>query len=354
MAKVAPGAAPFVNRRLGKGPGPSREGSQVAVRAGDPKKDRDSSASRPILLLLLGTLCGGLVLTYRHDHPTEPILAPEFANLFATCFAGIGVVMALWIGTSVVRSLRAHRILTTALAMSARGDTVHAETLFERVRRGDSQLPAAGALLCLAGAAARRGEHEVCLGLCNAGLGRLATPALRAAASDMIVPGLRGERDIALAILDRSDDAEATLALIPKDHFVYPGTAVAIRLIVLSRQGRLEEAFALAAAAPEDVHLSRQIELLLDLVKAVAEPSSADPGEVARLHDDLRTWPEGRHWMAIVAPAVLRLFEGEGSPQVAALDDEAAAVEEAAALDPGDHPTGTRSAALRELGAPGT
>ena len=325
VAKIAPGAAPFVRaaatRRLD-----AAETPDAGELASVPDQRAEGPAAVqgvvPVILALMVLVSGALVggarmLRSQADNLTMAL--PDDAASGISFGTGLTAALCALLGLSVARTLGAKRTgrrLTAAGTLLVRGELDEAEDIAESVRaQARSALQVAQANLVLAGVHERRGEHALALRYCDRGLRQLGGPRERALASDVLYPGLLATRALALAVLDRQEEASAALASIRRGYAGYSAATLVVRLVQLSRRGDLREAARLVAESPPDLPLTRRRELLVDLVRAAHAPGSAGPGEVARLEEELRTWPEGKQWMEVVAPVALAAFERAREPE---------------------------------------
>lgn len=168
----------------------------------------------------------------------------------------------------------------------------------------------------------RRGDFAAALQHCDAALAKLSTDALRAAASDQVMPGILAEQALLLAATDRSSDAEATLSALAHGYPSYAlldAARLRVELLLAVRRGDLAAAAALAERAA-DLSIPARVELLADLARAVAHPDAAGAGEVDRLRRELKLDAESRRWIEIVSPTLVQAFLG--TFEVATIEDE--------------------------------
>jgi hypothetical protein len=152
------------------------------------------------------------------------------------------------------------------------------------------------------------GDLDASLAASERGIGAVQGRALRAVASDLLLPGLIAERAFVLAATDRGDEANAELAGLAPDYMLGPFARARVTVVRCLRANDLAGAAAAVASTPEDAQLTRRDELLFDLTRAAAG-SAISVVERDRLRDELRTWPEGRSWIERITPGLCARFE---------------------------------------------
>lgn len=80
-------------------------------------------------------------------------------------------------------------------------------------------------------------------------------------------------------------------------------------LVALVVAGDLDAAKRLADATPDSVSMSARMELMLDILNAVATPSDVDAMELERIREELRDDGDHGGWVARFCPELLRRFE---------------------------------------------
>lgn len=355
VAKVAPAAAPFVRVPRAvhlEGPPVTALRPATAEARDAVERSREAAAKatlRPNTLprLLLAGGAMGLMLfslvvvlsqpgknnSMTWDWLPIPLIAIGVAG--SAVIASGGVVGAAQVARRFRRAPRAALArLDEARAAIGRGDLDAAAAILRELAASDHDLVAVQSRCLEAAVAERRGDAAAMLAACDAGLARLA--GVRAAIAGPLRPELIAQRAFALALLDRFDEASAELgslarlpyAMLGRDHF-------RIRLIELARSGDIDAGARWVEQGAADLPLGVRDELLADLVRAVAAPGSAGLGEIERLKDELRTSPENRRWIDLVAPDLIARFTGAvegGDPvRIASPDDEASPDEEASA-----------------------
>lgn len=354
LARVAPGLASFAEPRRARGeapdlaaPAPTERGI-AAVRA---SRIGGGAPMWPLVLLAFGAF-GGLAWLMTG----AGIGAPMHADVGAPAAGGSVslpdvVLLAVLSGAGFglgSKWLRRRKQRLRLASVRAGGDVEAAADELRALTRGEDDASAAQAHLLLADRAEREGRWADVLADAEAGLVRVATPAARGA-TGLLAPDLIGLRAFALAVVGRTDEAEAELASIARGYPHYPRALFRVRLVQLVRAGRLADAAAHVESVAADLPLSLREELLADLVRAVAAPGGVTRAEAVRLADELAEDEGLRPWILGVAPGVLARFEG--TDQV----EDAAALEAAGpriAVDPAASQAGSDLAAAPAL-APG-
>lgn len=175
--------------------------------------------------------------------------------------------------------------------------------------QSDHDLVAANAHLLEAILAERQGEVNLALAACDAGIGRLTRARAGGAGAHAILPELIAQRALALAMSDRFEEAAAELSSLGTSSYPFKARDVfRVRLVELARRGMLDEAAELVENGALDLPLNVREELLADLVRAIAAPHAAGLGELARLKDELKSSPENKLWIDVVAPGLIDRF----------------------------------------------
>jgi hypothetical protein len=271
------------------------------------------------------------------DHAAVAEIAEPVAGAGAWLWALPGALFAVLVGVLVWRVRGAQtdeRRLHAALVPLARGEEGAVETL-DALTRSSSKLVAASAELHLARAAERRADFAEALRRCDQGIAAVtAQPALRALASQILLPDLAAERAVVLAALGREAEAHAEIAVVADSFPAHPYLArgeLRVALLGAARRGDVGAAARVAEGAGEAT-LPLSEETLADLARAAAHPESAGPGESARLRELLRQDADLRRFLEAVAPAVLAAFErAERDAEEADAEHEALAEAEAEA-----------------------
>ncbi len=204
--------------------------------------------------------------------------------------------------------------LGKARSALGRGRVDEAESTASLLQGSKHDAIAAQARSLAAAVAERKGQPKVMLDACDLGLGRLGPPRARL---DLVRCELTAQRAVALAMLDRPDEASAELSSLGVGYAMQGRDRFRVRLIELSRAGNLEAAARFVEQGAAELPLGIRDELLADLVRAAAAPESAGLGELERLKDEVRTSPENRAWLEAAAPGLLDRFRRatEGDPE---------------------------------------
>jgi tetratricopeptide (TPR) repeat protein len=326
IARISPAAAPFVRSSPAHRTGPSASDSPSDVaNVAAPTSPRMTrhivravASVLTILLLAGGGVAGLLALESR----TPPGFVDDTMVSGSTLLAVVLVFLLVVTFFTFYAARDSSRRLEDAAQLLARGDLDGAAAAADIVRRRKRlRLPAARAETILADVHGRRGDYASALAACDRGLSLVADPRVKALAADFHLPVLVGERALALAALDRGDEALAAIASIDRGWAFLAPARLSVDLVRLARLGKLADAARLVEDNPPDVGLSRRIELLADVVRAAAAPQAVGAAEIARLDGELRSWPQGKAWLEGVAPLALAAFER--SQTLGSRDDDA-------------------------------
>jgi tetratricopeptide (TPR) repeat protein len=314
IARIAPGAAPFVRPSPARRTAPctSDDPSDVAVVPAQPslRRTRNVILAVALVVAILAGASGGarglLALEARTGRGFVDDVVMQGMTVFGIGFLFLLVLVVFRLGVTRDSSRR----LDVATRLLARGDLEGGVAAANIVRRRKRlPLTAARAEAILADACGRRGDYAGALAACDRGLSLVAAPRMKAFAADFHLPVLLGERALALAALDRGDEALAVLASIDRGWTFLPTARLSVELVRLARLGQLEDAARLVDDNPPDVGLSRPVELLADVVRAAVAKEAVGAAEIARLEGELRSWPQGKAWLEAVAPLALAAFE---------------------------------------------
>jgi hypothetical protein len=356
VAKLVPGAAPFLPQRPSRGAdertaAPVESSAQRAdVRAPARPLAPSAGPGRRKVVALWTVLFATLAALWQlspdgaGDQPGVTLHENPRVNLLNVVFP---LAIAASIALFVVRMRRVEgdaRELARIDAMKAEGELVAASAALRRLAKSPRPMTAANAELVLAQIAEGRCLLDDALAHVDRGLSLLALEAVRAAASDLLLPELVAERAFLLAAQGRDDDCDAELASLPASFAWRHRARMRARMVQLVRSGAMVEAGRLATSVDHDIRLSRRDELLFDLVRA--SNGGAGAAETERLRGELRTFEEGRRWVEAVAPGALAAFErATQDPE----PDETEAEREAIADEEAD---GVRVATERALSSP--
>jgi hypothetical protein len=319
VAAFAPAAAPFVRVRTRGGATPATrvEPSEAARRnaaALRPAQVRASTPkSRPAVLLFGVYLAGAALVFYW--------LGGDGGVPLALSFPTVAAPLAAWGAWAIVRGRRAWSRLWRAGQSVARDDLDTAERELA-VLRDQPGVLGAYAFQQLAEIAFRRGRFDSSLAETVRGLTKLAglprwsgeygeaLPAQKKEAAFLTQVGvadqaLAAQRAVALAALDRVDDARAEVELSGQRPDGRLGMMVS--LVQYLRAGRLEDAAAVFSAYGPERMLGRRLELLGELTLAAC--GKLDEAEATRLRATLRREPELGRWVDAIAPGLAKAVD---------------------------------------------
>ena len=364
VAKVAPGTAPFVRvvkQRTGDTPDEAvprphagSEGARRAVLAARAEGARamPKSTSAGGRVIAIGGAAVGLAalaalavaLIGGTSAPVAPSAPHDYGwvgGYLVMIAGGATLYAAFGLRRRVRRGARRADLarLGEARAALGRGDLEAAARALEPLRDDASVAVAAQADLLASIVAERRARFDEMRRSAERGLARIAEAKLRGGLCDALLPELVAQRAFALALADRADEAEAELASLSGSAYPYKARDLfRVRLVELTREGRIDVAAALVDGGALDLPLGVRDELLADLVRAVAAPGSAGLGELARLKDELRLSPESKAWIEAAAPGLVERFGRATEADEASLDrvSEPPAGERASEPPPGE------------------
>jgi hypothetical protein len=236
------------------------------------------------------------------------------AHIGTACAVGVLVLFGVTLMLFVDRSRRATRanarLFVEALRLMAASDPAPAETMLDGVIRSDVASDAATAHLLLSRLASRRADFQRALTHAEDGLGRSAAAKVLVAS---LLPQLFAERAFLLAVLGREDDARAEVARLGRDYSSSPLFHIArrrVKLILSLRAGDFEGAHQLFQHLSPEAPLSRQEELVREILVATA--GAPNGGEaIGLLRSELRNDPELHAWLERACPrAVEALLDG--------------------------------------------
>jgi hypothetical protein len=335
MARVAPGAAPFVRAAQSSAGGTEAAPSlaaagpqaKAAVKQARALAERGrrgafwAGAGKRLAILFGGAalLVGVLSVLPSGAGPSVDDLPQSGVDLVvmiqriggAIIVAGLAFFIAM-----IVSARRQAKALFGALAGAVKDDPAALAAL-RRLSEKGYDLTAAQAHQQLALVAERSGDLPGALAHVDQGLGRLSRAASRVVASDLLLPELCAERAFVLAATDHAEEAAAELESLNPAYPFLARARFRVQLVALARRGDLAGAARLAEQEALDLPLNPRDELLADAARVAASPESCGAGEVGRVKEELRTQAPLRRWMEVVAPGLLRAVElaaeGEGA-----------------------------------------
>lgn len=332
IAKVAPGAAPFLRAPAAPAkvavasPHPAVEApAEQASPRGTPEGGVHLSAP----LLLAAAMVTILAWWGSFSYDRDPVSrALDFVAAFLPAWLAL---CGGYLASQIMAARRDERRLGAASAQALSGDLDGAIAAVAPLVHGRRRGAQASAHLLLAQIAERRGHLDDALAHCDHGLAALSTAALQAATSETTYPTLLAQRAFVLTALGRDAAAAAELAGLPVTYLLADAARRRVELVRQVRRGAFDEARRIVDAAPPDLGGSRRDELLMDLVRAAAGGAGAAENE--RLDEELRANGEARRWLEAVAPRALQAFTRLRAPEAPAEED--AAMEALAILEAG-------------------
>jgi hypothetical protein len=225
----------------------------------------------------------------------------------------VALVALSWMRVRSMASRR--RVLADRLVDLAVAPATESRAALERIADTHDPITGGHACLALAELDLRAGDFEGAVSHAAKGLAPLDRRLMRATASDVLIPSLRAQRALAHAALGHSEDALREAEALGDDYASRGRTLYSVKLVVLAREGSLEEAARLAEARPAGVALDRPIEALSDLVRATHSASGLGLAETQRLQGELAE-PSLRKWLTAAAPLALAAFDGHGASEV--------------------------------------
>jgi hypothetical protein len=169
---------------------------------------------------------------------------------------------------------------------------------------------AAEAHLILARLAERTGDLRDALRHCEAGIGKFPTEDMRAFAAEYLFPSLLAERAFLFATQGKVADASAEIDLVTEQYPVFTERSAAAFRVTLAqyvREGDFEAAARVAEGSSELIFFARD-EILADLARAIARPTSVSSEEVERLENELHGDTDLRLYIQAVAPSAMAAF----------------------------------------------
>ncbi|MDI3288396.1 hypothetical protein [Polyangium sp. 15x6] len=351
IAQVVPEAAPFVEAG---GARPDKTVELATPEATEEAKKAVSAARKQAegqrpgraigrVLGLWALLIGLFVVIWRTLEPAprtrrgRPVPPPPPSEGLEVMLGALPVLFLVLVfvlaAINFVRGRKQSRALVAANGLVAQGKFDEAVALLGPLTKSRFPLVASQAHLTLAYIAERAVDPAKALEHCDRGLGLLSNYTLRISASDLLLPGLISERAFLLAAMDRHAEAEAELASLPSTYAYRSSSLFRVRLLSCVRQADRKGAAEIAAQAGLDLMLSGRDELLVDTVRAAANPETAGAGEIPRIKRELRTHAPLRRWMETFAPDAVAALDrtAEERPLDAPKDADARAEEEALA-----------------------
>ncbi len=193
----------------------------------------------------------------------------------------LGFAFLVW------RVRRLNTDLTRARRLASRGDTAAAERILEGLL--ESSIARGGATHQLATLAEQRGDFATAILRTTAGLSHaLGTTGRRINSHDLLGPGLLGEQAFCRAAAGHPDEAAADLAVLETDYPSYAwieGERFRTRLAILLARGDHEGARTFATTRTLTMNVPIRVELLCDVLLAVANPALSQEERTALRHE---------------------------------------------------------------------
>jgi hypothetical protein len=318
-AGVASEAATHVEGTIGAAPSATAEA--IAASRARWKAGPTASMAKSVKVFgVLGLLLGAFLMIWQSlapsAHPQARARPPEVAAdddgqdatflvavFGAPLFGFLSLAFAVW----HVRGLNAD--LRRARKLAARGETAEAERILLRLLK--SSMASGGATHQLAALAEQRGDFATAIARTTAGLAHtMATRGRRITAHDLLAPALLGEQAFCRAAAGHPDEAAADLAVLETDYPSYAwieGERFRARLAILLARGDHEGARSFATTRSPTANVPIRVELLCDVLLAIANPALAQE-ERSALRHELEADPTYAPWIDALVPGLLASF----------------------------------------------
>lgn len=221
-------------------------------------------------------------------------------------FAVLGVAALILVAR--IRGVRARTRSAADLESQALMGDPAAMVELERLARGALPALAASSFLSLARVRLGQGAFRQVLADAEAGLNLVdTTAALRNAYSDILVPGLHVHRGLALAGMNRGEEAETECAALAAGFpgYAYLTTSILrIRLLSAARRADFARANQIAQARNADMPITAKEELLCAMLAMSQPDAEKDDDENRRVLTILRRNAATRNFIRGVAPGL--------------------------------------------------
>lgn len=218
----------------------------------------------------------------------EPALTDDGGGLASLPFTLLVPLIAAGLLTLQFRRLRNANVeLLRARRLAARGQMADAERILHRLRK--SSISSASANYQLAEVAERRGAFDEAIVSTTTALSHvMRARARKINAHDVVGPGLLGEQAFCRAAAGHPDEAAADLAVLETDYPSYAwiaGERFRTRLAILLARGDHEGARTFATTRTLTMNVPIRVELLCDVLLAVANPALSQEERTALRHE---------------------------------------------------------------------
>jgi hypothetical protein len=240
--------------------------------------------------------------------PPETAPTPAAGTAWAL-FLPIGFAVVI-LGVMLVRGQRVQRDLLRATWRMATSPEA-AQAAFLRLTRSGFKQIAAQAHLMLAMLAERAADFAATLAHADAALAQLREPGVRAAAYDLQLPEIRAMRALALAALDRRQEAADELARVQREFpafYMLERARVRTEQLLAVRDSDFASVARLARARAADLPISYRDDVLGEIATLATSGAAVGRLRLSRLQHELECDPLLAHWLDVTAPDLMARF----------------------------------------------
>jgi hypothetical protein len=291
-------------------PRPQRAPAPPALHVAMPAKRKRLSGQVLVLwlLLIVAFLAIWQFLTPSAVRPSETAPQPprSLSSIFFIPVLGGAVIFALMLG----RGRRVQQDLLRASWLMATSPA-DAQVGFVRLTRSGFKQVAAQAHLMLAMLAERAADFAAALAHVDAALVLLREPGMRAASYDLQLPEMRAMRALALAALDRRQEAADELARVEREFpafYMLERARVRIEQLLAVRASDFASVARTATERPADLPISYRDDVLGEIATLVTSGAPIGRLRLSRLQYELESDPLLAHWLDVTAPDLMARF----------------------------------------------